>query len=52
MLRGLFIFATGVYTGMYTAQNYDVPQVDKPQELLGRFKTWLSQLDEQYRKDK
>lgn len=51
MLRGLLIFAAGVYTGMYATQNYDVPQVDKPQELLARFKTWLGDLDKEYRKN-
>ncbi|KAH9520610.1 hypothetical protein DERF_004310 [Dermatophagoides farinae] len=50
MLRGLLIFAAGVYTGIYASQNYDVPQVDKPQELLNRVKIWLNDIDRQYRK--
>ncbi|CAM4922044.1 unnamed protein product [Rotaria socialis] len=32
-LRMLFTFSLGVYTGIYTKQNYDVPKIDSPKEL-------------------
>ncbi|XP_063697876.1 uncharacterized protein LOC134828817 [Culicoides brevitarsis] len=34
MLKGLIIFAAGVYSGIYVAQNYDVPKVDEPTKLF------------------
>lgn len=29
---------TGVYTGMYIAQNFDVPKVDDPEKMLEKIK--------------
>lgn len=50
MLKGLIIFGTGIYTGIYLAQNYKVPQVDKPEELIGKLKEMLAEFNQQYRK--
>lgn len=29
-------FGTGVYAGMYVAQNYDVPKVDEPEKVVDK----------------
>lgn len=29
---------TGVYTGMYLAQNFDIPKVDEPEQILNKVK--------------
>lgn len=50
MLKGILIYAVGVYTGMYVAQNYDVPVVDRPEILIQRFKVWIEKIDRDYRK--
>ena len=40
-------FATGVYTGIYISQNYEIPRVDEPARLWERFKQWA----DSYKKD-
>lgn len=50
MLKGLLIFGAGIYTGMYLTQNYKMPQVDKPEQLLARLKEKIDDLNSQYRK--
>ncbi|KAJ6636484.1 hypothetical protein Bhyg_15074 [Pseudolycoriella hygida] len=46
MLRGLLIFAAGVYSGVYASQNYNIPRVDEPQKLLEK----LQEFAESYKK--
>lgn len=50
MLKGLLIFAAGIYTGVYVCQNYDVPVVDRPEILFQRFKIWIKTMDQEYRR--
>ena len=50
ILRGLLIFGAGVYAGMYVTQNYKVPQVDKPEELISRAKSWFEEVNKTYKK--
>ncbi|XP_077296177.1 uncharacterized protein LOC143918264 [Arctopsyche grandis] len=53
MLRFLFTFGSGVYTGMYAAQNYEVPNVDDPGKLVERVKEFVdTQLSNVKEKDK
>ncbi|RWS21359.1 hypothetical protein B4U80_02526 [Leptotrombidium deliense] len=33
MFRGFVWFAFGLYSGVYLAQNYDIPTIPEPQEL-------------------
>lgn len=40
--RTLLTFSLGVYAGMYTTQNYEVPKVDSPKELYERLVEYLS----------
>jgi hypothetical protein len=40
--RTLITFSLGVYAGMYTTQNYEVPKVESPKELYERFVEYLS----------
>lgn len=50
LLRGLLVFSVGVYAGIYVTQNYKVPQVDKPEELMERAKTWFEDINKTYKK--
>jgi hypothetical protein len=43
--RGLIIFAAGAYAGVYACQNYDVPRVDDPQNLLKKVQDYLKQYE-------
>ncbi|XP_076350948.1 uncharacterized protein LOC143247186 [Tachypleus tridentatus] len=36
--RETVTFGLGVYTGIYIAQNYQVPRVDEPKELWKKIK--------------
>jgi len=40
--RTLITFSLGVYAGMYTTQNYEVPKVESPKELYERLLGYLS----------
>jgi hypothetical protein len=40
-LRTLITFALGIYAGLYTNQNYEVPKVQSPKELYGRAKAYM-----------
>ncbi|KAF2360148.1 Protein of unknown function DUF4535, partial [Trinorchestia longiramus] len=33
-------FGVGVYTGLYAAQNYEVPRVDEPGKIWEKVKSW------------
>lgn len=50
MIKGLIIFAAGVYTGVYFVQNYNISKVDEPKELLLKAKSWLDEFNKQYKK--
>ena len=41
-VRTLITFSLGIYAGMYTSQNYQVPKVESPKELYERLSTYLS----------
>lgn len=47
MFRGFLSFLVGVYAGMYASQNYEVPPVDSPAQLLQKLKEYA----EKYKKD-
>ena len=40
MLGVLITFSLGVYAGIYTTQNYEIPKVKSPTELYERLKTY------------
>ena len=40
--RTLITFSIGVYTGLYTSQNYEVPKVDSPKQLYERGLAYIS----------
>lgn len=47
MLKGLLIFGTGVYTGVYIAQNYQIDKVEDPKVLLEKAQAFIkAKLDE------
>lgn len=41
LLRTLITFSLGVYAGIYTNQNYEVPKVQSPQGLYERMKEYI-----------
>ncbi|CAF4193533.1 unnamed protein product, partial [Rotaria sp. Silwood2] len=41
-LRTFVTFSLGVYAGMYTNQNYEVPKVESPKDLYERAKTYVT----------
>jgi hypothetical protein len=43
--RGLILLAIGAYAGVYAAQNYDVPRVDDPQNILKKIQDYLKQYE-------
>ncbi|UJR26933.1 hypothetical protein I4U23_008241 [Adineta vaga] len=40
--RTLITFSLGVYAGVYTSQNYEVPKVQSPKELYERLAAYLT----------
>ncbi len=42
LIRTLITFALGIYTGIYTTQNYEVPKVESPPELYERAKAYIA----------
>lgn len=42
LIKGVLIFLTGLYVGIYLAQNHDIPQVENPKDIYERAKDWLS----------
>ncbi|KAL5728268.1 hypothetical protein ACHQM5_001376 [Ranunculus cassubicifolius] len=49
IIRNNFIFLMGTVCGVFIAQNYNVPNIDKTaKSLLEKFK----EMEEKYRKDK
>lgn len=42
LLRTLITFSLGIYAGIYTTQNYDVPKVESPSEFYERMKTYIN----------
>ncbi|KAK9509849.1 hypothetical protein O3M35_004750 [Rhynocoris fuscipes] len=43
MLRGLFVFGVGIYTGMYIAQNYEVRKVEDPATLFNKMVAYIDE---------
>lgn len=41
MLRFILTFGAGVYTGIYVTQNYEVPLVDSPRDIVDKFQKLL-----------
>ena len=42
ILRTLMTFSIGIYTGLYTSQNYEVPKVESPKQLYERVVTYVT----------
>lgn len=38
MLKALISFGLGVYTGLYLSQNYEIPKIDDPSQILVKLK--------------
>jgi hypothetical protein len=47
IVKGLLLIAIGAYAGIYACQNYDVPRVDDPQNLLKKVQDYLKQYEKQ-----
>ena len=47
IFKTLFIFAGGIYGGIYIAQNYDITKVDRPSKLFEQLKNWIKQYEKQ-----
>ena len=50
LIRGLFVFGLGLYAGIYVSQNYKIPAVDKPEDIIAKFRSWMDDVDKQYKK--
>ncbi|KRX89407.1 DNA repair protein XRCC1 [Trichinella pseudospiralis] len=48
VLKNVFSFLCGVYTGAYIVQNYDVPVLPHPNELYEKVKLWLESADKAF----
>jgi hypothetical protein len=46
LLKAIFIFEAGVYSGIYIDQNYQIPRADNVQELTEKAKEFASQVKE------
>jgi hypothetical protein len=45
LLKGLMLVGVGVYAGIYACQNYDVPRVDDPQNIMKKIQDYLKQYE-------
>ena len=45
VLKSLMLLAIGAYGGVYACQNYDIPRVDDPQNLLKKVQDYLKQFE-------
>lgn len=45
LLKGLMLLGVGLYGGVYMCQNYEIPKVDDPENLLKKFKDFLAQYE-------
>lgn len=43
--KGLIIFSTGVYSGIYASQHYTIPPVDDPKQLFEKLQEYLKQFE-------
>ena len=43
--KGFLIAAVGFYGGVYACQNYDMPKIDDPQQILQKVKDYLKQFE-------
>lgn len=41
LLKSLITLGVGVYAGVYMDQNYKIPKVDDPKEILKQVQEWL-----------
>lgn len=51
VLKFLLTFAAGVYSGVYLAQNYNIPNVDEPRELWRKVSQFIEEYNQKYKKD-
>jgi hypothetical protein len=42
LLRTFITFSLGVYAGIYTTQNYEVPKIESPKGLYQRAKEYIA----------
>jgi hypothetical protein len=52
LFKGLALLAVGAYGGVYICQNYDIPKMDDPQDLLKKFQEFLKQYEKPDKPDK
>lgn len=45
LIKALFIFAAGAYSGIYACQNYTVPPIDDPKEIWNKIQEVLKQYE-------
>ena len=52
LIKTVFTFGFGVYVGLYAAQNYEVPKVGNPKEVMAEITTKINEFLEANKKDK
>lgn len=52
LIKTVFTFGIGVYVGVYASQNYEVPRVGNPQEVIAEVTTKINDFLEANKKDK
>ena len=45
VFKGIFLIALGAYAGVYASQNYDIPKIDDPQNILKKVQDYLKQFE-------
>lgn len=43
--KNVFLLALGAYGGIYACQNYEIPRVDDPQNILKKIQEYLKQYE-------
>jgi hypothetical protein len=45
LMKAFILFGAGVYTGIYSTQNYDIPSSESPKEMLKKVKDYIKQFE-------
>ncbi len=45
LLKNILLLAVGAYGGVYACQNYDIPKIDDPQNIIAKVQDYLKQYE-------
>jgi hypothetical protein len=52
VLKFLLTFSAGIYCGIFLAQNYNIPKVYEPKELIKKTQEFIGDMNEKYKKER